>query len=54
MAGELEDLSYTEEPRELGFFSLEKGQGRPYCTLLMLKKDRGFFFYRVLWRQDKG
>lgn len=48
MAGELEDLSYTEELKELGLSSLEKSQGRPHCTLLILKKDRGFFFYQVL------
>ena len=33
----LENLYYKERLRELGFFSLEKAPGRPYCSLLVLK-----------------
>lgn len=29
-----ENLSYEEGLRELGFFCLEKAQGRPHCVIL--------------------
>ena len=28
-----EHRSYEEQPRELGLYSLEETQGRPYCSL---------------------
>ena len=31
--GSYKHKSYKEQLRELGLFSLEEAQGRPYCTL---------------------